>query len=270
MLLAHDGSWWTVFLGIRARGEYSPLGRETFLAPVGWTMEGWPVAGAGHHIESEMIGPSFFTRPQTATTLRETFSSKGLGLDWIYVRNPPRDRIRLDEREGYLRLYGTAAKPGDIAPLAWVGRRLAHHESVSRTLLEFTPSHDGEEAGLCLRASDEHLLQIAVKQEGGRRKVVCSASIGGKANIFASRDCLTGPVWLEITSDRETCRASYSLDGMSWVFLGSMYTNKLEHMFTGLALGVYATGNGRESRQPADFAWVEMHAHASVLQLEAR
>ncbi|MDO3412323.1 glycoside hydrolase family 43 protein [Saccharibacillus sp. CPCC 101409] len=37
------GDWWAVFLAMRpVEGGYSPLGRETFLAPVRWSEDGWP------------------------------------------------------------------------------------------------------------------------------------------------------------------------------------------------------------------------------------
>jgi xylan 1,4-beta-xylosidase len=49
LVQAHDGSWWAVFLGIRPVsypfGHH--LGRETFLAPVTWSSDGWPVIGHG-------------------------------------------------------------------------------------------------------------------------------------------------------------------------------------------------------------------------------
>ncbi|MFE2991699.1 family 43 glycosylhydrolase [Streptomyces sp. NPDC059262] len=47
LVQAPDGTWWTVFLGVRPRGGtpgWHVLGRETFLAPVTWE-DGWPVVG---------------------------------------------------------------------------------------------------------------------------------------------------------------------------------------------------------------------------------
>jgi beta-galactosidase len=46
-----DGSWWLVCLGFRPKGgNHHHLGRETFLAPVIWTQDGWPIA-VFHKIE---------------------------------------------------------------------------------------------------------------------------------------------------------------------------------------------------------------------------
>ena len=45
-----------VFLGIRPQGGYywHHLGRETFLAPVRWDAQGWPVVNEGKPIALEM------------------------------------------------------------------------------------------------------------------------------------------------------------------------------------------------------------------------
>ena len=39
-----DGTWWTVFLASRNYGiDHYNTGRETFLLPVTWTGDGWPI-----------------------------------------------------------------------------------------------------------------------------------------------------------------------------------------------------------------------------------
>ena len=58
-----NGNWWLVCLGIRPsctpqRGlKLHHLGRETFLSPVKWDEEGWPVVGNDGRIALEMEGP---------------------------------------------------------------------------------------------------------------------------------------------------------------------------------------------------------------------
>ena len=57
-----NGNWWLVCLGIRPsctpqRGlKLHHLGRETFLSPVIWDKEGWPVVGNDGRIALEMKG----------------------------------------------------------------------------------------------------------------------------------------------------------------------------------------------------------------------
>lgn len=44
-----DGAWWAVTLGTRHAplSQHHSIGRETFLLPVEWTADGWPVVGDG-------------------------------------------------------------------------------------------------------------------------------------------------------------------------------------------------------------------------------
>ncbi|MBW4082773.1 glycoside hydrolase family 43 protein [Paenibacillus sp. S150] len=61
------GQWWAVFLGVRPGKEgFSVLGRETFLAPVGWTEDGWPMIDNNEGtVELDMtVGPIPLTGPE--------------------------------------------------------------------------------------------------------------------------------------------------------------------------------------------------------------
>jgi len=52
----HRGKWWLAFLAFRPHG-YPPvhhLDRETFLAPVRWDDQGWPLVGANGQADIEM------------------------------------------------------------------------------------------------------------------------------------------------------------------------------------------------------------------------
>lgn len=52
---AHDGSWWTLFLGFRPQtGQHHLLGREVFLAPIRWDTNAWPVINGNGSVSLEM------------------------------------------------------------------------------------------------------------------------------------------------------------------------------------------------------------------------
>ena len=119
-----DGSWFVVFLGIRPNG-YPPcyhLGRETFLAPVTWAEDGFPVMGDNGRISLEME-TSLTPHAATKQPVRDDFNSAKLALDWDYLRNPDLERYSLDGRAGHLRLRGGAPGLDDLASPTWVGRR---------------------------------------------------------------------------------------------------------------------------------------------------
>ena len=55
LIQAHDGSWWAVFLGFRPASRLAHhLGRETFLAPVTWSSEGWPAINGNGTVTPRM------------------------------------------------------------------------------------------------------------------------------------------------------------------------------------------------------------------------
>lgn len=57
MFEAPDGKWWVVMLAVRPQSNgTAQLGRETFLAPVEWTEDGWPVFNGREKISFEVKG----------------------------------------------------------------------------------------------------------------------------------------------------------------------------------------------------------------------
>lgn len=104
-----NGNWWAVCLAYRnfSHALLHNLGRETFLAPVRWTEDGWPVVGNNGYIDLVMDGP-LPQEPQTVCHDLETdFHSPVLDPHFVYTRNPQLDHFVLDPKAGTLTLKGT-------------------------------------------------------------------------------------------------------------------------------------------------------------------
>src|SRR5690606_12312886 len=85
-----------------------------------------------------------------------------------------------------------------------VARRQQNFAVRCRALLEFEPRRDGEEAGLTVRANEEHHYDLALRLDGGTREVVLRARVGGKSRVVGRARLGVGPVRLEIVaSDTE-------------------------------------------------------------------
>ena len=73
-----DGRWWAIFLGVRPQWEdygdcvESQLGRETFLAPLEWTSDDWPVVNSGEPISLQGLLTSQL--PRAPSTYSKRFS----------------------------------------------------------------------------------------------------------------------------------------------------------------------------------------------------
>ena len=104
LVQAQDGTWWAVFLGIRpvSYPMRHHLGRETYLAPVTWTADGWPSIGFEGRVEQVMDSPQR-GMPMACKAVQRRFRSClprfGLGL----LRNPLPGSWSLQEHPGYLR-----------------------------------------------------------------------------------------------------------------------------------------------------------------------
>jgi alpha-N-arabinofuranosidase len=260
-----DGQWFAVFLGARPNG-YPPcyhLGRETFLSPVTWDDDGFPVIGHNGRVALEMETP-LALEPASDEEPCDDFSSKTLALCWNFLRNPDPELYSLDERPGYLRLRGSAYGLDDAASPAWVGRRQCHFVLRAATCLEFQPETDGEEAGLVVRMNERHHYEIFVTLRAGQPSVVLRRRIGSLRAEVAS--CTLSPseasrLVLAVETDRHRYVFFYGHSKNALRPLGEGETRYLSTEvaggFTGVYFAMYAIGNGTSCKRPADFDWFE-------------
>lgn len=261
---AHDGSWWAVFLAFRTQAEgvlHHHLGRETFLAPVTWDANGWPVVGFGGTVEAVMDVPTLPTVPVAADPARDDFDAPTLRLCWNFLRNPSPEMWSLTARPGWLRLYGTAHTLNDLASPAFVGRRQQHGACHAAALLDFTPGADTDEAGLTALMNEAHHYEIGVTLRDGVRCVIVRRRIGDLVAVVAQEPLPAGPITLMIDATMTAYTFSYAAAGQAPRALASGATQYLSSEtaggFTGVYLGMYATGNGTAASAPVDFDWFE-------------
>jgi alpha-N-arabinofuranosidase len=262
-LVGTPAGWWAVFLGIRPQGgRFHHLGRETFLAPVTWTDDHWPVIGNEGQLELQMPAPKLPVHPWNEPPVRDDFDKPELGLAWNFLRNPREADWSISERPGYLRLRGSAMTLRDQDSPAFVGRRQTALECEVSTQLAFNPQHDNEEAGLVVRGNDENHFQIGITQREGLRQAFFRRVLVGKiVEPVEYRDLPAGDVILSIAAQPlEYEFFVRSVDGTP-IRLGTAPTRDLSSEkiggFTGAYFGMYATGNGQPSTTPADFAWFD-------------
>jgi alpha-N-arabinofuranosidase len=260
-----DGTWWAVYLGIRpSRGRHHHLGRETFLAPVGWTQDGWPTIGGTGRASLEAPAPRLPAASSPPPSPRDDFDAPTLARTWTFVRNPnPRD-WSLTDRPGALRLWGSPLTLDDVASPALIARRQQDFAVHCRASLDFSPQHDDEEAGITIRADESHRYDLAVRLAKGRREAVLRRRLRGVSRVVGRRFLREGPIQLaiEATQRHYVFRVGAGALGL----LGTLPTAALSAenvgahgpmCFTGVYIGLYATGNGRRSTVPADFDWFE-------------
>ena len=263
LLQAANGSWWLVLLGIRPTdGGHHHLGRETFLAPLTWSVDGWPVVNGGAPIQLDQPAPGLFEWiPGEAPPARDEFEGSELGLQYNYLRNPRRERYSLRARPGFLRLLGSRSTLDDEASPTFVGRRQQHLHATMGTSLEFTPADESERAGLVLRANEANHYDLSIQGVGKRRQLRMTTRVAGNASLLANVDLAAGPVALWIEAEPHQYAFFYAQGTSERRLLGQAPTLPLSSEaaggFTGVYVGMYATAENAVQPAPADFDWFE-------------
>lgn len=272
-----DGRWYMVLLGIRGDlDRRSNMGRETHLVPVSWEREPfewktprhlWPVASPlSGRVERHYPLP-FPDRPQAATApFIDEFDGIQLGLSWNFRRVPLADAWSLRERPGYLRLYTRPQVIRERGRAALLGLRQTESEFTFEVAMEFDPSGTSSESGLMVFQKDDSYLGMLLSRQGSGHRLRLRFAERGREVVTLQESKLgdyTGHIRLRLVSDQDQYRFSYaSGDSKSFTeFAVAPADTLLSRGYTGSYLGLYSSGNGRDSDDFADFDRVHYAAH---------
>jgi len=260
-----DGLW-MVCLGIRPQGgQFHHLGRETFLAPVAWSEDGWPVVNKSNPLQFEMPSPNIPEHTWSEEKAKDDFKEDHLGFEWNFLRNPIEENYSLTERRGYLRLKGSSITLSEQDSPSFVARRQTDLDFKASAQIDFQPQHENEEAGLVLRGNDKNHCEIGVALKNGKRNIFLRKIIDGKSvEPIHYEEIGKGDLLLIVQGSPLEYRFSYREGEHSSKEIGTALTRDLSSEkiggFTGVYIGVYAAGNGAKSATPADFHWFEYTA----------
>lgn len=267
----HNGNWWIVCLATRPSGpKEAPLmlhhlGRETFLAPVVWNEDGWPVVGNHGTIAMEMDGPLPGKDDSYAPVCRDftdDFTDETFSLHYNFLRNPHMENYVRDTNAKELVLKGTEISINEIDSPTWIGVRQKSFEMEAEVTVSLKAKetngnavHTEKEsavntevrAGITAYYNDSYHYDLYVtKDEQGKAKVCLAKHIHDIFAVTASLDVdSTEDVSLKITSDREYYSFYYKKDG-TYILLGrgltiGLATETTRTMtFTGTYIGLFA------------------------------
>ena len=243
-----NGNWWLVCLGVRPlpRVMLHNLGRETFLAPFTWHEDGWPTVGEGGVLDFEMEGDLPGPAPcPVSLDFEDDFEDDKLHLRWNFVRNPRRDRYRLER--GRLVLMGD-----EIGISAFREHPTMIAVRQQAFCMEMVAKLEGDvQIGQCsgLTAfynSDYHYDFLLTKESDGQH-YVCLRKRIADIDVIVARHAIDyqGSIQLKITSDEE-CYAFYYEKNDDFVELGrgktALLCTEITHTmtFTGTYWGIFS------------------------------
>lgn len=258
LVQTNDGSWFMTALGFRPLDSHQILGRETFLAPVVWNPNEWPIVNGSGSIALEMKVDKLPSEVKVKNyNQNDDFSEDKLGFEWNYINNPMFQNYSLTDRKGYLRLYGSEKSLSENPGVTFVGRRQQHFNFNTTTTVDFNPITDNEEAGITLYKDRLHHYKLFIRKTGKERELVLAYNIGKIKAIEKRISLKKGTVKLTISGTQAFYEFGFSQANDSITTLGKVETKYLSTEtaggFTGVYIGLYANGNGVQSKIPADF-----------------
>lgn len=267
-----DGRWYMVSLGIRGEvNRRSNMGRETHLLPVSWEREpyewkavkyDWPVASPqSGRLEQHYPLPFPGTPQRRRSEFIDDFDGDSLGPEWNFRRLPRPGSWSLTERPGYLRLNAGPEVIRERGRASLAGIRQTDTGFSYETRMLFSPGSDGSEAGMALFQKDDNYIGFTLKRENGGHQLRLALAEPGAGPVVKKQitvENYIGEIFFKaITRDGE------------YVFEWALHENGeyqefarlpgdviLSQGYTGAYLGLYATANGKEQTDHADFDWV--------------
>lgn len=127
LLEDQNGNWWMVHLATRYKGLFN-LGRETFLTPVIWDENGWPIVGDNGCIDTVMEGPLPGPAPTpVCRDFKDDFDEDSLNINWNFLRNPERERYTLENSRVILKGGENTISTPSSKPTMIIVRQPAHN-----------------------------------------------------------------------------------------------------------------------------------------------
>jgi hypothetical protein len=195
-----------------------------------------------------------FQARTAAGAARNTEQTSGAVVDYNQTTHPGTLRIPVDVGDLWVNLNSTRNSLFRDVPTNWTSLKLK---------LSFAPTQNYQQAGLVVYQNDDNYAQVTRIYNGGH-KMSFARETGGAAVVLQSAS-VTATTNLQLRLDRNaaagTISGYYSLDGVTWVALGSV-TQTVGNPRLGIIVG--ASPGGLPN---ASVAWVEVMAPQSAPKL---
>jgi alpha-N-arabinofuranosidase len=256
LVCTQEDQWFAVLLATRPYGGYYyNLGRETFLVPVSWEAGG-PVFSPGTgRVEPCYDVPALPAHPWPEAGPTDDFDEPVLDPAWMFLRTPDEAFWSLTDRPGHLRLRVRPESITELATPSLVLRRQQHQDFHASCEVEFEAAGPTEWAGLVLLQNDDHHVRLLL---GAGREVTLVRRAGGRDELLATTRLPDGVVRLCFEATGQEYRALVAGAAGQWRPLGEPFDGRVLSTqaaggFTGVHIGLYATGDGVAGTSQADF-----------------
>ena len=265
-----DGRNYMVLLGIRNQIERgSNMGRETFLAPVTWEREPfewkdtkhlWPVVSpkTGRiELSNDLVFNNSIQNIETS--FKDNFESDNLNLKWNFRRYPIENTFHLDKKDKRLNLICHPNKIKERGRAALLGFKQTESSFEYLTQMHFEPNTDGSEAGISFFQKDDNYINFTLIKDNGKHYLQAYVVKNGEL-ISTKKELLEqfkGQIKFKVIADKEAYKLYFSTKGTHFNLFANLDGSSLKsNGYTGAHLGLYATSNGKKTKDSASFEYV--------------
>ncbi|WP_159520390.1 glycoside hydrolase family 43 protein [Sunxiuqinia indica] len=258
IIQTQNNEWWMVCLGVRFTNDWSLMGRETFLVPMIWPDNSFPIINPGNGlVQMEYPLPAIAKEADNLiNTFFDDFSTSTLKPEWTFLRNNPRCYEFTDNRQLKIDLKKTTM--ADLSSPAFMGKRIENSDFETTIKLSFTATSESEEAGLVLLSNNENYFRFTLSKSN----IQLIETINGRTIILA-KELLEYDkyVYLKVLSKNSLMDFYYSKDGRDWHLIKKKVNTSClrNYKYTGNFIGLYGTSDGEETTNHFFVDWFKYH-----------
>ena len=254
-----NGDWYAVMLGVRPVNGYNMLGRETFLTPVSFQGE-QPIFNPGiGRVLMEDKFPNLPESPVALLPIHDDFDTDSLRFCWNFLRTPFERWYELKNSRLYINLR--PQKATELVNPSLIARRVEDHRFKAITSMNFKPSSVNEEAGMIIMQNDRFQYRLVLVGKGKTPQELRLILVkDGKEEILARVPYKINEVVLAVQGDGLKYSFLYGTSEDQLEFLGkdvdaTVCSTNVAKGFIGPFVGMYASSNGKVSKNKAAFDW---------------
>jgi beta-xylosidase len=229
---AKANNWWMVLHGYEK--DHYNRGRQTLLAPIEWTKEGWFRVPANFDIAKPYSKP-LATSSEKPHTLNDSFRGNSLNAQWKFFGEFNTNRFSLTGAG--LEVLGKGNSLAECSPLLCIP---SHHSYTAQVEIDIIDDAIG---GLVLFYSPNFTSGILASS----RSIL--TNLRGW-QFETEKEVIHGHVYLMLKNENDIVSMFYSLDGENWNKVEtslevSAYHHNVLNNFLSLRIGLVSMGNGK-------------------------
>jgi xylan 1,4-beta-xylosidase len=244
-----DGNWYLAHLCARpVKDGKCVMGRETAIQEVEWREDDWLYLKNGTIHPSDSYNVNRDVEKVDNTKNIYTFEDENFRKDFLTLREPySKERFSINDREGYLRIYGKESI-NSVIEQAIICRRQTAASFEAKTLLEFEPSNYGHMAGILYKYNEANQYYFYMTYDETKAvKVLGIMKVDkGQPTLLSRKEqpvIYSNHVYLKLEVNKEKGQFYYSLDDNVYIPVGEVFDTTVcsdEHAwgFTGTMVGM--------------------------------